>query len=361
MRLAIIITMVLAAILIAVVILFGVNHGSRRQEVGDTPSECAVVSISSADGIVFFSDSSGNVYALDSVDMEVIWRRPCGTDARTYDCSTDVVTVLRSDRILLALSAVYGTVLWELDTGLFMPYYKMVDNVILYQGRQSPVRAVDTLTGQSIWQSDKHFLLVPPVFTRNGIWATDGPGKQLVCIDPANGRVLSALEADIYRDNVYAHGETLYYSSGNELYAVNAETGAQKVLFHRSIFPYPAPRSEGTGRMTVSGVTGKHIFVHYEGTLYAWNVGNQKVSWESRELRGYEITPFAIICCTGWGPIRGICNDTGEEMWRLNAADRIRVADMLDDAILVGLQSGELLAVDARTGVLKCTYAIKTE
>jgi outer membrane protein assembly factor BamB len=151
------------------------------------------------------------------------------------------------------------------------------------------------------------------------------------------------------------HENTVYFVSGNRLYAVDAETGAQR---------WTAPRDGSASPMRATPVVAGDVVVtgNNEGFIYAFRRTDGSQAWSYRT--GAAVVQQATVVNLG-GQTVVVAPSTDDIIYFLNVATgvplfRVRVQwqpvtplTVVDDYIYYGTNSSEIFAIQYTTGRLR--------
>jgi outer membrane protein assembly factor BamB len=218
-----------------------------------------------ADGVVYFGDSAGFLYAVDVESQSVkpgwpfeardaIWASPLVAGGRVY--------VAGMDHRLYCLDAESGQVLWERDIGAAMAAPPALEDGILYVGAfDGRVHAVDAASGEPIEAFEflaENWIWSTPLLAGGQLYVTSLDGK-LYTLDPSSGAVLSTYDSgevsggkDVLRAAPVQAGESIVVAS--ESGRIIAVQDAQR----RWYWPSGVPEA---GVYTTPVVSGGRIYV----------------------------------------------------------------------------------------------------
>lgn len=178
------------------------------------------------DGVVYFGDSGGFVYAVDVESRGVkpgwpfqakdaIWASPLVAGGRVY--------VAGMDHYLYCLDAESGQVLWEQEIGAAMAAPPALEEGTLYVGAfDGRVYAIDADSGERIEAFDfraENWIWSTPLLVDGQLYVTALDG-QLYALDPSSGAVLSTYDSgevsggkDVLRAGPVQAGESIVVAS----------------------------------------------------------------------------------------------------------------------------------------------------
>jgi outer membrane protein assembly factor BamB len=217
------------------------------------------------DGVVYFGDSGGFVYAVDVESRSVkpgwpfeakdaIWASPVVADGRVY--------VAAMGHYVYCLDAETGQVLWEREIGVAMAASPTLEDGILYVGAfDGKVHAIDADSGEPIEAFDfqaENWIWSTPLLADAQLYVTSLDGK-LYTLDPSSGAVLSFYDSgevsggkDVLRAGPVQAGDSIVVASqSGRIIAVRNAQG-------RLLWPSGVPEA---GVYTTPVVSGDRIYV----------------------------------------------------------------------------------------------------
>jgi len=318
------------------------------------------------DGVIYFGDEEGIVYAVDIDDQETIWSFQTGgqirSDAQVVDGSVyigsvdqsvyaidaetgtqewrfptdshvnaaptrvgDTVYVGSEDNNVYAIDAETGTENWHYTTGdLVTNAPTVVDGTVYIGSRDETVYALDADDGSLEWQHNTGLWINSEVTVHDGVAYVGGDDSTLYAFDADDGNVqwefsepvAHLISATTYHDGVVyvaSDGET-YGRADNPtdavLYAVDAETGQKEWEF---AVPVPNDTSEDWHFHAAPTVA--------DGVVYISNTN---------------------------GTIYGLDATAGEEVWRFETGDAVWSSPtVVDGTVYVGSDDHSLYALEA--------------
>jgi len=233
-------------------------------------------------GKIFFGDSVGKIYALDTVTGDRLWTFETGDKIWSTPAVDGATIYVNSfDNKLYALNAADGSKRWELEVDSTVMTTPVFNETDLYIGSfDRHFYALDKATGRQKWQSeveaDKWFW-AQPVIHNNVIYAPNLDGK-VYLFDTQTGRELaSAIDlgnqisaaAALVNDTVVVatedgHVYSLDTASKQSSLLIDVSDDAQKVM---------APLCADDGVVYIKTQTAN------EDKLYAVNVTTRTTLW----------------------------------------------------------------------------------
>lgn len=335
------------------------------------------------------------------------------------------ITATFSRALLLALSlllaipycpAQHGSVVWHTKV-----QGSIVESPVIHQGLvfvgslDSTLCAYQLNSGKVVWKvSVGGSIRTTPVIANQKLFLNVDDGK-LYCLDPQNGNLLwlfasfngyigdgSIDFADYHASSPIIHQQTIYFGSGNQFYAVDAETGSLKWWFKADgpIHTKPAldgnrvyfgsfggyvyaldantgnklwefkttghsyfPKGEVTGNPVVR--SGKVIVGARDYHLYALDAQAGFCHWLKQFPKGWAlpITVTDSMLLVGTSDDRlllALAPESGTEIWRMNTGFNIFGACAIEkNTGYVGTLAGKLISFDCKTG--KALWTFETE
>jgi len=233
-------------------------------------------------GKIFFGDSVGKIYALDTVTGDRLWTFETGDKIWSTPAVDGATIYVNSfDNKLYALNAADGSKRWELEVDSTVMTTPVFNETDLYIGSfDRHFYALDKATGRQKWQSeveaDKWFW-AQPVIHNNVIYAPNLDGK-VYLFDTQTGReIASAIDlgnqisaaAALVNDTVVVatedgHVYSLDTASKQSSLLIDVSDDAQKVM---------APLCADDGVVYIKTQTAN------EDKLYAVNVTTRTTLW----------------------------------------------------------------------------------
>jgi outer membrane protein assembly factor BamB len=154
-----------------------------------------------ADGVVYFGDSGGHVYAVDPETKNIkpgwpfeaknaVWASPLVAEGRVY--------VAAMDHHLYSLDADSGELIWEQNVGGAMAASPLLEDGILYVGAfDGKMHAFRADTGERVEAFDfqaENWIWSEALLADGKLYVTSLDGR-LYALDPASGQVLSSYDS----------------------------------------------------------------------------------------------------------------------------------------------------------------------
>jgi outer membrane protein assembly factor BamB len=216
-------------------------------------------------GVVYFGEVGGNVYALNASTGAKLW----SFDATGVDSSpavaNGVVYVTSLDGNLYALDASTGGKLWNYFTGGGIASSPAVANGVVYIfSSDSNVYALNASTGAKLWSFGTGGSLYSSPAVANGVVYVGSLDHNLYALNASTGATLwSFPTGDLVESSpAVANGVVYVGSNDGNIYALNASTGAK--LWSYSI---------GTAVLASPVVVDGVVYASSDDRIYAFSVG----------------------------------------------------------------------------------------
>jgi len=232
-----------------------------------------------AAGIVYVVSSDGTVYALSAATGALDWSYDTGDSASSSSASPTVANGIvyvgtnndYGSGSVYALNAMTGALDWSYDSGPVTSSPAVADGVVYVYG-SSIVYALNAATGSQEWISVITQLIdgSSPAVADGLIYIGDGLG-QVYALSTAGAeteweRTLASPNED---SSPAVAGGTLYIRSGDNVYALNAATGATDWI-------YP---TDGAIQSSPAVANGIVYIGSDDGSLYALNAATGERLW----------------------------------------------------------------------------------
>lgn len=279
--------------------------------------------------------AAGNsVLAVDLATGQERWRTSTNAQVQASPAVADGLVYTGSIRgTLYALDAATGAVVWELDVrsgplGLAWMYQSpTVADGVVYQAYSSqaegtPLVALDATSGNELWRTGSlggSFL--PHSFAAVGddhVYVGAGGGT-ISAVDPDDGQVVwqaSPAGGWMRSTPMYAHGKVLMNYQGDQLVALDADTGAVA-------WRYRSPGDSflfGNGTASVPAVADGTAYVGFaDGSVSAIDLESGSLQWTQRTGDGVISSPAVsggyLYVGSNDGHLYGLDRATGQPLW----------------------------------------------
>jgi outer membrane protein assembly factor BamB len=338
-----------------------------------------IVSVSSADNIVYVVINYESLYALNSIDGQPIWKIDNLEYASLNDdtFTDDGIFVVNNSGNLMKLDKFTGEEQWKqsvvqnVDDHPVWSYY--LDHLILaevYHLEGNQLFAFETNTGKGIWKTNITSM-DPYAFEGDAIYFDNSSkefwkeGKRLTSINLGTGEVIwdFTIQKSVRLLWPTVVGEYLYLvtdrvensKSTSKLIALGSRTGILLWQFNQEFSP--------SLDVTVKKIQDDVIYIGTEsGFVFALDrIGGQEI-WRAKLpsapssffIEGNRLVVICKLNC-----ISGLDSKTGSQEWLLNIdIDTVLTSDQFDpgdvtnlhDGILYGIDKPGVYAVDINTG-----------
>jgi eukaryotic-like serine/threonine-protein kinase len=237
--------------------------------------ETGALPASVVDDVVYFgttnSDEKGFVYALNATTGALLWSY--GLDGAADNSPAVLDGVVYAGASISALNASTGSLLWEnSEVGTYTSSLALADGVVLVgSGDGRRVYGLDAATGTELWSTVQfaYTYSSPAVAKDIAYFGSDDEGVRAVYAKtggpvwayagPRPSTSFGSTSSPAVGNGV------LYCGGGNDVFALNAATGAQ-------LWTYTA-----TGEISSPAVAGGMVYVgSYNGYLYAFGLPDGK-------------------------------------------------------------------------------------
>ena len=273
-----------------------------------------------SEGVVYVGSRDHNFYAVEAETGKELWRFKTGYGVSSSSCVVDDVVYFGDDN-LYAVDTKTGEIIWQSERVLSAN--PCVIYGIVYCESLNYLFVVDAITGLEKWVFRKFGVFSPPAIVDGVVYAS--------CCD---------IEIEM-------HGSS---DSDNYLFAVDAATGLEKWKFKTCTNFAPA---------VYDGV----VYLGKRYDLYAIDIKTGQELWRFRA--GIEINTSASVVngvvyfgtSINWdysdtpSYLFAIDAKTGQELWRFEVGDFIYSSPtIVDGVVYFGCTDKNLYAVDAKTG-----------
>jgi len=226
-------------------------------------------------GKLYFGDSDGKLYALDTATHQLNWEFTTGDKIwSTPAIDGDTLYIGSFDKKLYAINISSGTEKWSFKTEGAIITPPLVANKTVYIGSfDRHVYAVNATDGTLKWRSTitaDNWFWARPVIADNVIYAANLDGK-VYALDEKSGSKLAEfdLKSPVSSSPVVVGNSVIVVSQEGKVYAINTANNEPKLLTNIEETSAPLYTSEGV------------VYVHTLGkeTLYALNAQSGLKLW----------------------------------------------------------------------------------
>jgi len=279
-----------------------------------------------AGGRLYIVSHYGQVTALNVNTGAVVFRvRTGGIESdSTPDVADGVVYIASRSGNVIALDGKTGATLWttHLDTVYSEP--TTVWDGLVFVTTSPGLAALNTATGQVVWQRTDLYFLSAPAVANGSLYALS---DKLYALDPETGT--TKWTSDLSGANPLVVGGGIVYSAdaGGGVWAVDGEGGDR--LWHRQV---------GHTIQTAPVLAGGLLYVSTDDTLWAMDALTGGAVWARRD---FDYASFPGLAAAG-GVVYLGANDgmhaydaaTGKPLWRSPLSDQIYSSPLVSNGTL---------------------------
>jgi eukaryotic-like serine/threonine-protein kinase len=325
-----------------------------------------------ANGLLYFGSEDGNFYALDSENGVEIWR--FHTDKPIHSSpavSNGLVYFQGNDGFTYALDDKSGEQKWKADTGPDRPTDydflsaspTVLDKIVYIAGGNANLYALQGETGEALWIIPEADGWGPvrssPAIVGDTVYFT--AGRSLLALDSQTGK-----EKWVYKSRVLARsspavgdGLVVFGDNGSMIYGVDSKTGAEKWKYLINYYWVVSTAAISNGIVYVGGD---------DSYLNALDAQTGKEKWRFK-TRGETIWSSPAIVDdviyigdwnysggkdengnTLWGYLYALDAQTGQELWNFKTGGNIVSSPVVDanGIVYFGSLDGYLYALHGR-------------
>ena len=277
-----------------------------------------------SDGLVYISNTSGVIKALDGVNGKDVWSYTTGGKVfSSPEVSDGLLVVGSSDNFIYCLDAKTGSLVWKEAAAKSVLGSPAIYNGIVYIGASDNVfRAINLKSGKVVWSYSgiKGFVEAKPWVDRDGVYIGDW-ANMLYAFDPKNGKLQwtwTNSKGRMYSPAavwpVKTNGRIFIVTPERVSYAINARNG--KELWKAA---------GGREAIGLSEKGDKYYIKTMQDTVIALSTKGRRadIIWKSHIGYGYEIAPSPITVADGLlfvptdkGYIYALNEKDGSTAWR---------------------------------------------
>ncbi len=293
---------------------------------------------------------------------------------------TYIVSGSRPDTgAITSLRTSHGSHLWTVKLGSISDYSPIVAGDMVFVGtRGGDLHALDRNTGIKVWTADLESSVVGSPIIRAGIVYI--ASRSIFALDAATGQQLWRHEVggDVSRPLRMSNGVISAISSDGNVNLISATNGRRRLTFPLWFSTSAGPAVSGTTLV----VPGDRAFVqaldidereipmekairYWWTKLWLWDMAPRPplpraYLWQNRELGGD--TAYALGADSdsvylgisendGSGTLVALDLTTGQAQWeQATASTTFTPATQTEDSLIVGVESGDVLAFDKQNG-----------
>lgn len=279
-----------------------------------------------ADGVVYFGDDKGYLYAIDSQGGTVIWKIPI--DDRILDnliIHNRTIYVNSSGGNLFAINLDTQQIKWKSPINFIRHQNPLVsEELIFVNSRDGYLYALDLENGREKWKfkTTKDMAVTPPAF-KNGTVYIGSENGYVYAINAESGQEKWNCEVGQLRQRfsvpVVANNVVYIGISNSIIYAIDVESGTKIWQFQVEETYYFSP-------LCPLIIDENFIYVGVGiGSLCAINIENQQKLWQKQGRAIQRINSISladgIIYCERSGAINAIEAASGKDLWKFTAPE----------------------------------------
>ena len=279
------------------------------------------------DGLVYISNTSGVVKALDAATGTDVWSYKTGGKIfSSPEVSDGLLVVGSSDNSIYCLDAKSGALVWRVEAAKSVLGSPTIYNGVVYIGASDNVfRAIDLKKGDIVWdyKEIKGFVEAKPLVDKDGVYIGDW-ANMLYSFNPKNGKLQwtwTNNKGRMYSPAavwpVKANGKVFIATPERVSYAINARNG--KELWRAA---------GGREAIGLSADEDRYYIKTMQDTVIAFSTKGRRgadIVWKSNTGYGYEIAPSPITVADGLlfvptdkGNIYALSEKDGSVVWKHN-------------------------------------------
>jgi eukaryotic-like serine/threonine-protein kinase len=237
-----------------------------------------------ANGIVYFSSSDGEMYALSAATGRVLWTK--GIGSYDFGCAPTVdrgVVYMGGPEGLYALDARTGGMRWFLPTGRIGSSPTLVNGVLYVGTDDGNLYAIDAVRGKRLWSFPTGGIIRSSPAVVRGVVYTGSRDDNLYAIDAVRGKRLWSFPTGGKIDSSPAVARGVVYagSGDGKLYAVDAVTG-------KRLWSFP---TDGSIDSSPAVANGEVYAASQGGKLYVFDSARGALLWTASIGGGSDSSP----------------------------------------------------------------------
>ena len=275
------------------------------------------------DGTLYANNADGFTYAIDAKHGRVIWRRKTGS---TFDSTPAIaarsIVIGGVDGNITALDRSNGTVLWKLRMSgpvETSPVIVAGERTVIAASLDGRLLSIDLARGTINWAYQTGGdIKGSPVVVGNTVYTANYAGE-VVAVDLNTGKLkwrqayrLDPVRTErIYSSTPHANGMIVFGTVGGYVYALNAQTGAQRWK-----------RAVGTYVYSTPAIANGTVFVgDFAGRVHAYTLSNGRDVWSGSMPGPVSGSPVVIGHLVYVSTIKGSTSAfdvrTGRKVWSI--------------------------------------------
>lgn len=345
------------AVLLVVVALLAWALLADRSTDGEMPEQTASArwrfdagarigsSPSVTDGMVYFADQGGSVFAIEAASGLQRWRAT--TDALVFSSPAvthDSVYVGSHDHHVYALDRDDGSQHWQFETGGPVQSSPAVAGGMVYVGSDDgAVYALDAATGDQRWRTQTQGAVFSSPVVVGGTTYVGSFDKHLYAFDASSGkqRWRRSLGDQVWSSPTVVDGIVFVGSNDGHVYAVDAVSG-------EVAWSFPTGGVVSSSPAVADGVV---YFGSFDGRIYAVSAANGGERWRfhvgSEVFSSPAVADGVVYTGSHANTLFAIDAAGGEERWSYEAGAIVGSSPAVaEGTVFVGSDDGFLHAVE---------------
>jgi outer membrane protein assembly factor BamB len=302
---------------------------------------------------IYVSSMDNHTYAIDSNSGELKWKFDTKNPIESSPVVVEGAIYIYSSSKIYCLDPERGTRKWEFTSTGKITAVKAHKNGVYIGTEYGYIYSLNT-TGECMWRIDGDGKVLPMEIANNILYTP--AGMNLYAIDGENGAIIWKYQTTgiicdkpLISNISNISNKTLYVVAGRgNLYALNAANGILLWSFRAGDTIAAAPEINGD---TIYFGSNDHY-------VYALNASDGSLLWKTK-LRDYAVLAFIkdgiIYVRSGWY-IWTLNEKNGTSIWNYHATSQVIHPTIFNDILYVGEASGNLTALDAKTGEVKWQF-----
>jgi len=271
------------------------------------PPEAPGSSPAVVNGTVYVGTLENGFVAYEAETGEELWRYKDGREVGGSPAVIDGTAYIGMDDALHAVDTETGEHMWDLDMGE-SPAITFHEGVV-YAAGEGDIHAIDVEAREKLWSSDADYYRTyrHPAVAGGNVYYSSGT---VYSFDAETGEENWSIQLDDTSAYVAVSDGVLYTVAEPGMWAIDAESGEK--LWEFEIDRYPeAP-----------AVDGEKVYVGGRDSPFcALDAGTGEVAWSTDEDFDLEVPPTVaggvVYAChyTTTGTVTAFDTETGEELW----------------------------------------------
>jgi len=277
-----------------------------------------------SEGLVYISNTSGVVKAMDSATGREVWSYATGGKIfSSPEVSDGLLVVGSSDNFIYCLDAGAGALVWKVEASKSVLGSPTIYNGIVYIGASDNIfRAIDLKSGKIVWSYSgiKGFVEAKPWVDSKGVYIGDW-ANTLYALDPKNGELQWTWTND--KGRMYSPAAVWPVKANNRIFIVTPERVSYAINARNGKELWKA--AGGREAIGLSEKGDRYYIKTMQDTVIAFSTKgrNADIIWKSHAGYGYEIAPSPMTVADGLlfvptdkGDIFALNEKDGSVAWR---------------------------------------------